>query len=76
MSLLTKLSSSFVITPAVRGGRGIVRVGGIDVQVCRMVRVALGHSVLHNPASFIALMFGVSHLAATAAAQSDTVRTV
>ena len=73
MSLPTKLPPQLLDRPAVRGG-GIVRMGGMDLQVCRMDLVALGHSVLHNPARSIALIFGVSHVAATAAAQFDTVR--
>jgi len=75
LSLQTKLARSFVVAPAVSSGSGIVSVGGVYVQVSRLVLVALGHSVLHDPASTAALMLGVCHFAASAAAQSDTERT-
>jgi hypothetical protein len=39
----------------VRGGCGCVGVSGVDVQVCSIVLVALGHFVLHILANVLPL---------------------
>jgi hypothetical protein len=50
-------------------------VRGVDVQIRSIVRVALGHCVLHIPVSVLALSSGVSHLTIPSAGQSNTVQT-
>jgi hypothetical protein len=49
-------------------------VRGVDVQIRSIVMVALGHCVLHIPASVLVLSFGVSHLSFPGAGQSNTVQ--
>ena len=70
-----QLFRGLVIAPVVCGGGGRMGVRGVDVQIRSIVRVALGHCVLHIPVSVLALSSGVSHLTIPSAGQSNTVQT-
>ena len=55
LSPRAQFSRSLVIALMVRGGGGCVGVSGVDVQVCSIVLVALGHCVLHILATVLPL---------------------
>ena len=75
LSPRAQLFRGLVIAPVVCGGGGRMGVRGVDVQIRSIVRVALGHCVLHIPVSVLALSSGVSHLTIPSAGQSNTVQT-
>jgi hypothetical protein len=61
-----------VIASVVCGCGGGVGVGCVDVQVCRIVILALGHCVLHLPGSIPPVASAVFHVAIEDAEQSYT----
>jgi hypothetical protein len=58
----------------VRSGGGCVGVGGVDVQVCGMVLVALGHLTLHILANVLPSHLESPTRQPTGAGQSNTLQ--